>query len=378
VGVFLATSVLPLYAVPGDGQTPPRTGITTDIAPDVQRPLDGPSQAESDEARDLLERATPAQRADLQRLFVQLDALDRETEIAVEEHNAARMRLDYVRGTIEVSRQDLLLLEQAYVLQAERLGERAVEIYTGGQDQLLALLFGAQSLADLLARLQIIQQMTNTDADLIARIRNQRSRLETIVQHMEQDADEAASLEFEMRARMIEITSRNEDRALELREQNVALTQLYEAAQLRDNQAESDLAWRIISGNHHDIVIVPGSPVESAMALRGIPYLWGGASRRGFDCSGLVRFVFAQHGVDLPHHSGSQVLFGRRITGIIEPNDVVFFGTPIHHVGIYVGGGYFIHAPRAGDVVSLARLANRRDLVAVRRYDWQPRIGAPR
>jgi len=60
------------------------------------------------------------------------------------------------------------------------------------------------------------------------------------------------------------------------------------------------------------------------------------------------------------------------------PNDLVFFGTPIHHVGIYVGGGYFIHSPRSGEVVSLARLGNRNDLVAVRRLDWQPRVGAPR
>jgi cell wall-associated NlpC family hydrolase len=114
------------------------------------------------------------------------------------------------------------------------------------------------------------------------------------------------------------------------------------------------------------------------MAYRGIPYKWGGASKAGFDCSGLVLYVFAQHGVKLPHHSATQALSGQKVTGVLQPNDVVFFGSPIHHVGIYIGGGYYIHAPRTGDVVKISQLSGRRDLSAARRYNWDLRTGAIR
>ena len=384
------TSAPMLYATPENTtatenaqteQASPGAGsITTDLAPEIQRPVElDVSAADTEEARELLARATPAQRAELEEFYAQLDEIDRETEIAVEEYNAARMRLDNVTGSIEASEQDIAVLEQAYLAQANRLGNRAVEIYRGSRaDMLLIMIFEAESFQDLLSRIEIINQLVSSDSDLMSRIRDQRSRLEAITQQLSLDESEAASLEFEMRARMIEVTARNEDRKQELRDQNITLLELFEAEQLRRAIAEQELARSVDGGDHSEIVAVPGSPVETAMALRGIPYVWGGASRDGFDCSGLMRFVFSQHGVDLPHHSGTQVLHGQRVMGDLQPGDLIFFGTPIHHVGMYVGGGYFIHSPRTGEVVSLRSLASRSDMVAARRIDWQPRVGAPR
>ncbi len=105
-----------------------------------------------------------------------------------------------------------------------------------------------------------------------------------------------------------------------------------------------------------------------------MPYLWGGEKPSGFDCSGLVLYVFRQHGVNLPHYSGSQFGLGEKVAAQRPAaGDVVFFGSPIHHVGIYVGGGYFIHAPRTGDFVKISKLADRSDFAGARRYPWQYR-----
>ncbi|MCL2403284.1 MAG: NlpC/P60 family protein [Coriobacteriia bacterium] len=386
--ILLFSSIPLLYANPEDdtestqsGEVLPGAGsITIDMAPEIERLVElDASAADTEEARDLLARATSEQRAELEEFYEQLDELDRETEIAVEEYNAARMRLDHIVNSIEVSEQDIAILEQAYLAQAGRLGERASEIYRSSRaDALLVMIFEAESFQDLLSRIEVINQLISVDSDLMARVRDQRSRLEVVTQQLAMDESEAASLEFEMRARMIEVTSRNEDRKQELRDQNFALLQLFEAEELQRSLAEQELARSVDRGDHRDIDVVPGSPVETAMALRGIPYVWGGSSRRGFDCSGFILYVFSQHGVDLPHHSGSQVLHGQRVTGNLEPGDLLFFGTPIHHVGMYVGGGYFIHSPRAGEVVTLRALASRSDMVAARRLDWQPREGALR
>jgi cell wall-associated NlpC family hydrolase len=92
----------------------------------------------------------------------------------------------------------------------------------------------------------------------------------------------------------------------------------------------------------------------------GIPYAWGGASpRQGFDCSGLVMYVYAKLGVALPHHAASQYSYGRNVPySRLKPGDLVFF-SGLGHVGLYVGAGRFIDAPHSGAVVRVTSLASR-------------------
>jgi peptidoglycan DL-endopeptidase CwlO len=106
--------------------------------------------------------------------------------------------------------------------------------------------------------------------------------------------------------------------------------------------------------------ISPGlRAVQIANKLTGIPYRWGGASPRGgFDCSGLVQYVYGKVGIHLPHHAASQYGRGRRVArGSLRVGDLVFF-SGLGHVGIYAGGGKFIHAPRRGTTVRWSRLSS--------------------
>ena len=109
--------------------------------------------------------------------------------------------------------------------------------------------------------------------------------------------------------------------------------------------------------------------VKTALRYLGIPYVWGGASPvTGFDCSGLVQYVFLQNGMYVPHYSGYQALMGFEVPrDAVQPGDLVFFGDPVHHVGIYVGDDLFVHAPRTGDVVKISRLSERADVSHIRR-----------
>ena len=92
----------------------------------------------------------------------------------------------------------------------------------------------------------------------------------------------------------------------------------------------------------------------------GAPYVYGGAGPGGFDCSGLVMFVYSQLGVSLPHHAASQYALGRPVAySRLQPGDLVFF-SGLGHVGLYVGKGRFIDAPQSGDVVRVRPLAERR------------------
>ena len=101
--------------------------------------------------------------------------------------------------------------------------------------------------------------------------------------------------------------------------------------------------------------------VQIASRLTGTPYRWGGASpRTGFDCSGLVQYVYGRIGIELPHRAASQYGYGRHVArSALRPGDLVFF-SGLNHVGIYAGGDKFIHAPQRGTTVRWSRLSSRR------------------
>jgi peptidoglycan DL-endopeptidase CwlO len=102
-----------------------------------------------------------------------------------------------------------------------------------------------------------------------------------------------------------------------------------------------------------------GHPEAATIALKylGVKYVWGGESPAGFDCSGLVAYVYAQLGITLPHYAAAQYQLGVAVPrDQLQPGDLVFFDS-LDHVGIYIGDGQFVHAPHTGDVVKITSLA---------------------
>jgi cell wall-associated NlpC family hydrolase len=95
--------------------------------------------------------------------------------------------------------------------------------------------------------------------------------------------------------------------------------------------------------------------IATARAQLGKPYVYAAAGPNSFDCSGLTMFAWASAGVSLPHSSGAQFASLPHVAqSQLAPGDLVFFGSPIHHVGMYLGGGMMIHAPQTGDVVKIS------------------------
>ena len=99
---------------------------------------------------------------------------------------------------------------------------------------------------------------------------------------------------------------------------------------------------------------------RAALGFLGVPYRWGGAAPDGFDCSGLVQYVYARLGVGLPRVAADQARAGAPVArDALRPGDAVFFADAageVHHEGLYLGAGRFVHAPHTGDVVKVSSL----------------------
>ena len=138
-------------------------------------------------------------------------------------------------------------------------------------------------------------------------------------------------------------------------------------------QVKSTKAYRELAKYRYELEYVTGDPtvtalpskagtklVNDAMSFLGVPYVWGGTTPAGFDCSGLVQYVCAKNGIKIDRVTHEQILNGVEVPGeSMLPGDLVFFKNSsgyVHHVGMYIGDDKFIHAPHTGDVVKISSL----------------------
>jgi cell wall-associated NlpC family hydrolase len=143
---------------------------------------------------------------------------------------------------------------------------------------------------------------------------------------------------------------------------------------LREEAAREN---KILSDSKRYAASYKGDNTRGSIALKfalqqiGDIYVWAAAGPTRWDCSGLTLRAFQKAGVSLPHHSGSQFKYGKQVAySSLKPGDLLFFGKPISHVSIYMGGGKMVQAPRAGkkvEVVNLTKMFGKKPFVGAKR-----------
>jgi peptidoglycan DL-endopeptidase CwlO len=329
-----------------------------------------------------------SKQAEAQSVMNQVQQLDSSLERAVEAYNFATVKLNRVRADLKANHAQLQVTKQSLRRAQETLSARLVSLYTsGGQSDSLEVLLGASSLDDLVNRFNTANRISAQDSHVLTQVvhlENEVKAREVRLKHanaqaaalVRQRASDKASIEGQLSARRTLLSS--------IRGQ-IAQLQAQEAA--RQAQLRRELAARVAAQQQQapatglastvapvvspdgggstggSAPVGPAPPathssvVSIAMHYLGTPYVWGGASPSGFDCSGLVMYAFGQIGVSLPHSSYAQYGMGSPVSrDQLQPGDLVFFDG-LGHVGIYVGGGSFIHAPHSGDVVKISSLS---------------------
>ena len=301
----------------------------------------------------------------------QIQEIDSRLSHAIEAYNLANVKLERLDAEIATNKRHLGLARQNLGVAEERLADRVVSMYTSGeQNSTVAVLLGAESLDELLDRIETANRVSDQDATTLNQVIAYRKEVKRRAvqlsrariaqsQIVESKAAQRASIEGQLREREEALSGiRSEIRRIQAEEARRSRLLARQVSQQTFTAASSGFG---AAGSTPDgAVVAPpsryGGVVGIAMRYLGVPYRWGGASPSGFDCSGFTMYVFAQVGVSLPHYTGSQWNMGTPVSrDQLQPGDLVFFNG-LGHMGIYVGGNNFIHAPHTGDVVKISSI----------------------
>ena len=370
--------------------------------------------------------ATPtvsSKRADAQRAWDQIKQMDRQLEKVGTAWEGARYHLNQTNTKLKATRISLGIARRSFAASRDALAKRVIAVYMeqgDTSDSTVAILFQATSLQDMIDRIDARQRISDHDARVVKQVRTLRDKT----------AAEAASLQkmqAKQQAYLSQVTAQRSELQRKLSERKAYVASVKKeiaslmAEQKRQAAAAAARARRTIasyksststssptaptapksststssptaptapksstSTSSPTAPTAPKSPtstssptapvassvgagvVNAAMSRLGDQYVWGAAGPTTFDCSGLVVWSFAQVNISLPHYSYSQMAMGSPVSySDLQPGDLVFFygGS---HVGIYIGGGQFIHAPHTGTVVQVTSLSSY-SLTAARR-----------
>jgi peptidoglycan DL-endopeptidase CwlO len=323
--------------------------------------------------------ATPGtvaeKQAQARSVLAQIQQIDTSLGAAVEQYNLANVRLQKIESDQRENRKQLKLTTANLTLAQKSLAARLVSAYTSTEDNsTLSVVLGSTSFEDLLNRIETVNSTSQQDASIVRQVTSfkaaiGRQRAELQRAHSEQGtivAQKAAQkrhIESQLASRRQLLSSIKGQIARIRAAEEAQQRQLAVAARSRlasDPPPSTDAIGVSASTPEGSTVVAPnvhGGVVGIAMRYLGVPYVWGGSSPRGFDCSGFVAYVFAQIGVSLPHSSYAMYGMGTPVSiSQLQPGDLVFF-TGASHMGIYIGGGQFIHAPHTGDVVKISSMS---------------------
>lgn len=318
----------------------------------------------------LAEADLAVKQAQAERIKQELDMLGDELERLNTDYYAESAKLSAIEGSLNEARDKLRWYEAELDAQRQVVNDRVTEIYKHGDVEPIDAILNNTSFSELFTRLSFLLKISEQDAQLLQKLQNQKSKVELTKKALDELYAQQKDITIELEGRKKAIEDKVKQESAILASIDSETKKILDEERAKQEQKQAEIVAKLTQKTQKDTIsLQPGSICYEAIQYLGVPYVWGGADPKiGLDCSGLVMLVFEKFGVDLPHFAASQAQLGApvRYEGL-QAGDLVFFGSPIHHVGIYLGEGYYIHAPKRNDFVKISRLSDRNDFNCARR-----------
>ena len=332
-------------------------------------------------------RSTPqirAAQAHERAVLAEVDQIGNQLQAVEDQAQNAQHRLALVKASLQRNEYRLHVAKGNLKAAQKRLQTRLYSLYVNGAPSTIDVIAGAHSLSQLIDRAESAQVLSNQDAALGQQAVNFEHAVQARERQLKQlkQQREQAVREIDAKQRMVASELAHQKRLLASIHTSISQLQAQEAARERAVRAAAEARLKAeiaarkaaeqaaaaqATQSSSAPTLTPPPPVSvptgggsgaghaaaASIALRylGVPYVYGGASPSGFDCSGLVMYVYAQLGISLPHYTVAQWNATQPVSSP-APGDLVFFNG-LGHVGIYLGGGRFVNAPHTGSVVRI-------------------------
>ncbi|MBT8224962.1 MAG: NlpC/P60 family protein [Dactylosporangium sp.] len=284
----------------------------------------------------------------------QIDTAWNSLEPTIEEYNKVHSALKANQAKYDELQKTLEPLELQVDLALSRVGAIAARTYKNGAMSTLTVLLDSGSPEALLGQLSIINQLSRNEMLEISAVKDMRDKYL---------ADKAA-----LDALLAELGTQDADLAAKKKTIQADITSLQKLRQQVYGTAAAIGELRPVACPYVYISGAAGTAASRACAQIGKKYVYGSAGPSTFDCSGLTQYAWSG-GASLPHNAAGQYAGITHVSRAdLRTGDLVFYYSPIHHVGIYVGGGWIVHAPQTGDYVRMAKV----DRSGVSQYYGRP------
>ncbi|MCT9929749.1 NlpC/P60 family protein [Planotetraspora sp. A-T 1434] len=299
--------------------------------------------------------ATADPKPSLKQLTAEVESLYTEIETLTEEYNGERVRLKSAERSAAVAKKTLAKSESELAVRRQKASLVAQNSYmTGGLGSPLAMV-GSTDPEAYLDQASATYALEMQQGQEVAEVAN-------AMKAAERAKASATARQAEVKNLLAGIEARR--------------TKIGKLVKKAESSLYSKVAGSVSGGRATRLsfpVIGDGKAAAAArwaLSQQMKPYVWGAAGPSTFDCSGLIMAAYQTVGISLPHYTGDQWTSGTHVSrDDLRPGDLVFFYSDLHHVGMYIGGGYMVHAPHTGDVVRIAKLGNRPFAGAVRIAD---------